>query len=69
MEHHVNYFTLETLHALMEPHGFTHLGHEGKYHFSYPQDHLLKDGVKYLLARLGFTDVLCTYWRLEGAGK
>ncbi|MBF0177103.1 MAG: methyltransferase domain-containing protein [Magnetococcales bacterium] len=61
--HHVNYFHLGTLQRLMEPHGFELLGHEEKYHFSHPQGVLWKDRIKSLLAKIGFADILCTWWR------
>ncbi len=63
LPHHVNYFTSTTLGRLLDPLGFDLLQVEGKYHFSYPQGVLWKDVLKYSLARLGFSDVICTYWR------
>ncbi|MBF0424953.1 MAG: class I SAM-dependent methyltransferase [Magnetococcales bacterium] len=61
--HHVNYLGLSTLRRLMADHGFSLLGHEGKYHFSHPQGVWWKDAVKFLLAKIGFADILCTWWR------
>jgi 2-polyprenyl-3-methyl-5-hydroxy-6-metoxy-1,4-benzoquinol methylase len=63
LPHHVSYFTDRTLRRLLEPRGFALLRVEGKYHFSYPQDVWWKDVLKNTLSRLGFSDVICTYWR------
>ncbi|MBF0152657.1 MAG: class I SAM-dependent methyltransferase [Magnetococcales bacterium] len=61
--HHVNYFHLGTLRFLMESQGFSLLEHEGKFHFSHPQGVWWKDMIKFSLAKIGFTDILCTWWR------
>ncbi len=63
LPHHVSYFTDQTLRKLLEPLGFQLLRVEGKYHFSYPQNVWWKDALKNALSRLGFSDVICTYWR------
>jgi len=62
LDHHVNYFHIGSLRRLLEPRGFRLLEVEGKYHFSHPQGVLWKDVLKGTLARIGFADVICTYW-------
>jgi SAM-dependent methyltransferase len=65
LDHHLNYFTVGTLGRLMEAVGFRLLLSEGKYHFSYPQGVLWKDTAKWLLARMGFADVITTFWQKQ----
>ncbi|MBF0136999.1 MAG: class I SAM-dependent methyltransferase [Magnetococcus sp. DMHC-1] len=67
LPHHVNYFCLATLRHLMEPQGFTLLEHEGKFHFSHPQGVWWKDTLKFILAKVGFADILCTWWQRENS--
>lgn len=61
--HHRSYFSEPTLKRLLEPMGFRHAGTERKYHFSHPQGVWWKDAVKHALARAGWDDIVCTYWR------
>ena len=63
LDHHLNYFDLHSLRGLLESRGFRLIQVERKYHFGYPQGVLWKDIVKAFLARVGFADVICTYWR------
>jgi SAM-dependent methyltransferase len=60
---HVNYFTPTTLRRLIEPAGFELIAREFKYHFNWPQGRLLRDTAHGLLTRIGFKNIVTTYWR------
>jgi 2-polyprenyl-3-methyl-5-hydroxy-6-metoxy-1,4-benzoquinol methylase len=67
LPHHVNYFAPHTLRRLLEPAGFHLESVERKYHLQFPQGIKWRDGAHSLLARLGFHDIITTYWQRVGA--
>lgn len=62
LPHHVNYFTVDTLAALVEPLGFGLTGFERKYHFGWPQGVWWKDGIHRAFAFLRVNSVVSSYW-------
>lgn len=66
LDHHVNYFDVDSLSRLLAPFGFSLLHVHGKYHFNWPQGIAWRDAAHAALAGLGFKDVVTTYWRAAG---
>ena len=66
LDHHVNYFDVGSLRRLLEPFGFSLLSVHGKYHFNWPQGLPIRDLAHATLARLGWKDMVTTYWRATG---
>jgi len=65
LEHHINYFTVNTLNTLMKSVGLRLICYEGKYHFNYPQGKYIIDRYHFLLSKLGWSDIITTYWRKD----
>jgi SAM-dependent methyltransferase len=63
LPHHVNYFNLSTLRALLIPLGLSYESKEVKYHLGYPQGIWWKDATHCALAQLGMHDIITTYWQ------
>lgn len=61
--HHVNYFSLATLHRLLLPLGLRYVGMETKYHLGFPQGIIWRDAIHGTLAYLRLHDIITTYWR------
>ena len=63
LQHHVNYFDLRTLRALLEPLGFELLECEPKYNMTQPSGVHWKDWITSTLSRLGRHSMISTCWR------
>lgn len=63
LPHHVNYFDLRTLSRLLAPLGLQLVQVEVKYHLGFPQGIWWRDAIHEFLARIGFHDIITTYWR------
>jgi SAM-dependent methyltransferase len=63
MEHHVNYFSLQTLTALLVPYGFELLECERKYHMATPGTTMWRNAVHGLLLKIGINDIIATVWK------
>lgn len=59
---HVNYFSIRSLHNLMQQFGYRRVYLERTYHFSHPQGHFVKDLIKGTLARVGLNSIIRTAW-------
>lgn len=65
LTHHVNYFSLNSLKRLLEPHGFRLVEKQNLYHFGYPQGVLWKDVVKGFFAKIGINNIIRTIWQIN----
>lgn len=62
LSHHVNYFSLKTLKALLVPMGFRLVGVERKFHMCFPQGIWWKDALHGLLAGFRVNSIVVSYW-------